>query len=278
MKIIIIILSAAVLLLAVFAGLLLFTDIFSPASDNAGNTARDPSVTDDPAGNNRGNTDDPTGVPTLEPTREPTPPPAPIGDDPVLQPGSVRVTGRMEYTFVPDRSGIWEFYTSENGDSDPYIEIFGPTGFIASDDDGGIGYNAYLSVYLEARIGYTVAADFFGSDDHSYTLTISYGEGSGDPHGGASISANEARILAQMWLNDHPLRPPDILELERDHEDAYYYGDDFYAFYIDNDEMYWFSILVNKKTGQMLARTISDGEHYWEDIELLDEWYDRYYG
>ena len=41
--------------------------------------------------------------------------------------------------------------------------------------------------------------------------------------------------------------------------------------------MYWFSILVNKETGEMLSRVVSDGEFSTEEIEPLDDYYRRYF-
>ena len=92
----------------------------------------------------------------------------------------------------------------------------------------------------------------------------------------ALLTEPEARKIAQTWLDHHPVREPNTLEQE--YEDDIANGEEYYTFYIDSWQMYWFSILVNKKTGDLLARTISDGEEVWEDIEPLDDWYNKYYG
>jgi hypothetical protein len=42
--------------------------------------------------------------------------------------------------------------------------------------------------------------------------------------------------------------------------------------------MYWFSILVNVETGELLCRILPDGLDPTESIEPLDNWYNRYYG
>jgi hypothetical protein len=156
-----------VLLLAAFAFLLFFTDIL-------------------PFGPNRsGETDPPDPSPSAE-EPSPSPSPSPSGED---QPGTVvvqvqtgtipgeggefRVEATTEFTFTPNRFGIWEFVTSDNGRSDPFLEIHDAFGnFIAWDDDGADGFNARIIIYLTAGETYTVLAGFYGGVADSYLLSV----------------------------------------------------------------------------------------------------------
>ena len=88
------------------------------------------------------------------------------------------------------------------------------------------------------------------------------------------LAPDEARRIAQEWLYEHPI---DYHYLGRGYEDATIDGEEYFEFFLDEPYMYWFSILVHKKTGEMLARTVSDGMDYYEEIEPLDDWYNRYY-
>ena len=91
----------------------------------------------------------------------------------------------------------------------------------------------------------------------------------------AFLPADEAREIAQAWLKDHPIKEPDILE--REYDSLIVDGEEYYMFFPDSHEMYWFSILVHKETGELLARVKSDGESPIEEIEPLDEWYNRFF-
>ena len=91
----------------------------------------------------------------------------------------------------------------------------------------------------------------------------------------AFLVAEEARGIAQAWLDDHPIKEPNILE--REYDSLIVDGEEYYMFFPDSHEMYWFSILVHKETGEMLSRTRSDGESPIEEIEPLDDWYNRFF-
>ena len=64
--------------------------------------------------------------------------------------------------------------------------------------------------------------------------------------------------------------------LESDYENAVFEGRAYYAFYLDSFEMYWFSILVNKESGELLSRVSSDGEDAPVEIKPLDDYYKTY--
>jgi len=89
--------------------------------------------------------------------------------------GRTRINNATEITFRPNRTGLWEFETSNNGSHDPYLEILDERGNrIAYDDDSGTGYNAWLVVPLEARTRYTIVARFYDGTRGSYDLTVRY--------------------------------------------------------------------------------------------------------
>ena len=88
--------------------------------------------------------------------------------------GSVQVSGVTEYSFTPNYSGMWEFRTSNNGTSDPFLELYDSSGrMIDSNDDGAGDYNALITANLQAGQTYTINARFWGSTTAgSYTLTV----------------------------------------------------------------------------------------------------------
>ena len=99
-------------------------------------------------------------------------------------------------------------------------------------------------------------------------------------HAVTLLTADEARDIAQTWLDERPEvlfsgESPNVLEHEA--RNMAVDGEDYYLFYLDNPEAYWFSILVHTETGVLLHRFVSDGEFPEEEIEPLDDWYNRYY-
>ena len=96
-----------------------------------------------------------------------------------------------------------------------------------------------------------------------------------------SLLPEDARAIAQAWLDEHPDIQftggmPNIFKHE--YHDTVIDGEDYYLFFLDNPEAYWFSVLVHTETGSLLHRFMPDGEFPIEEIEPLDEWYNRYYG
>jgi len=157
--------AAAVAVLAVFAGLMLFTDVFTPRKDNGtGNSTND-----------------------LPYTEEPTEaPPANAGHN--SEGGRFDIVGHTEILFTPGESGTWDIRTSENGNSDPmillidqYDEIMYYNDNGEADrhdhyiDDGG-DLNAFITTYLEAGITYTIEVRVYTDDgsEGSCTLTITF--------------------------------------------------------------------------------------------------------
>jgi len=87
--------------------------------------------------------------------------------------GTVTVDGATAFVFVPNKSGFWEFRTSNNGDSDPLLSIYNDYGdLLAFDDDGEDGYNSYISIELKEGVEYMVFAGFYSGNTGSYDLTV----------------------------------------------------------------------------------------------------------
>jgi len=114
--------------------------------------------------------------------------------------GSFSANGSTEFTFTPNQSGEWVIETSDNGESDPYIEIYDSRGNkIASDDDSGGEYNAYVAVNLDAGATYTINVEFFMGATRSCTLTVSQMRGSSAtniPGGGGRFTISNASELS----------------------------------------------------------------------------------
>lgn len=89
-----------------------------------------------------------------------------------------------------------------------------------------------------------------------------------------SLTEPQARAIVQEWLDKHPIQSPNTLESE--YESAIVDSKEYYAFYLDSFEMYWFSILVHKETGELFSRVSSDGEEPTVEIDPLDDYYNKY--
>ena len=88
--------------------------------------------------------------------------------------GRIEVSGPTLFSFTPDRTGAWQFITSDNGGADPYLTLYGADGaVIIADDDGGPGLNSLLIAYLEAGATYSVRAGFYNNGTGAYALTAS---------------------------------------------------------------------------------------------------------
>jgi len=93
-------------------------------------------------------------------------------------PGSAAHTTRMvtnetEFVFVPNISGYWLIYTTNNiGQTDPYLWLYDAEGnIIAQDDDGGEGLNAMIKIHLDAGTQHTIRAGFFAGTGE-YRLNV----------------------------------------------------------------------------------------------------------
>jgi len=89
------------------------------------------------------------------------------------------------------------------------------------------------------------------------------------------LSVEEAREIAQAWLDEHPVHEPNLIE-EDEHEDVEHDGNSYFRFFHIEPMIYWFSILVNVESGELLVMLTEDGmEPGPPVIEPLDDWYYR---
>ena len=87
--------------------------------------------------------------------------------------GSMQVSEKTIFSFIPDSSGSWEFRTSDNGSSDPYLTLYDENGkWIMDDDDSGGDLNALFTATVEDGVQYYVRVRFWGSGDGSCTVHV----------------------------------------------------------------------------------------------------------
>ena len=87
--------------------------------------------------------------------------------------GAFTVVAPQAFVFTPDKSGVWDIVTSNNGDGDPFIQFFDEFGNVYEDDDSAGDMNAILSLELVAGERYHILASFATLGPITYTLTIS---------------------------------------------------------------------------------------------------------
>ncbi|MCL2002470.1 MAG: zinc-ribbon domain-containing protein [Oscillospiraceae bacterium] len=124
--------------------------------------------------------DHPSPFPSV-PASQPPPAPSEFSPEPSPPPvgphtaswrgaGEIRIDGTTLVDFIPDQTGVWLIYTTDNDAGDPFLELHDGSGVIASDDDGGEGVNARISIRLEAGEAITIHAKFYSGDAGSYLL------------------------------------------------------------------------------------------------------------
>ena len=87
--------------------------------------------------------------------------------------GDVGVYGKTLFTFMPEESGVWDIFTSNNEDSDPILMLYGHDGELIDVDDDGMGdYNALISAHLDAGVMYLIRGGFYDDGGGICTLTV----------------------------------------------------------------------------------------------------------
>lgn len=98
-----------------------------------------------------------------------------VEETPLSAGGQIAVelsSGDKCYTFTPEESGYYRFYSKDNGSSDPSVTIRNASGVeIVSDDDSGGSLNFDCSCELEAGATYyVVVSNLDSSETASFTL------------------------------------------------------------------------------------------------------------
>ena len=87
-----------------------------------------------------------------------------------------------------------------------------------------------------------------------------------------ALSANDARAKYTAWLKNHAEMSAYTLNPQYEiYEDGAYY----YWFHAENPEWYWYNILVDMETGELLFMMTPDGEDSTPTTEPLDDFYSR---
>jgi hypothetical protein len=87
--------------------------------------------------------------------------------------GIMIVNGDTYFSFSPEETGMWVFFTDENSDSDPYIMILDSyDNVIAYDDDSAGNLNAFIMSYLKSDVEYRIFVGFINSPQGSCLLFI----------------------------------------------------------------------------------------------------------
>ena len=155
------------------------------ATPESADPTETPSIT--PATPSPSATPSPTPTPSPSPTPSPTPTSSPQespggGQSGSVIPeggGSLRIDGDTSCSFRPNQSGVWEFRTSDSGESDPMVTVLDSRGnSIITDDDGAGTLDALCYATLNAGETYTVVVVFWEYTGYFYTtLNVRLSEG-----------------------------------------------------------------------------------------------------
>ena len=119
-----------------------------------------------------------------------------------------------------------------------------------------------ITMYLGIPVGYV--------DDHQeFFNRIIYSIRYADGNESDSLTANEARVFLQVWVDSHPFHLGS--ELEPEYEEHIFDGEEYYGFRIGMVRIGIAVVLVNKYTGELFHLS-SPG---WNEFEPLDDWYFR---
>jgi len=118
----------------------------------------------------------PPGGDTTPPPPPPPPPTQPPASIPTIPGGgnrSIQVNRETDFSFTPNQSGLWVFYTFDNGNSDPFLALYDSNGIeIIHNDDGGVGFNALFAAPLVAGTTYILEATFYNFGTGNYKLGV----------------------------------------------------------------------------------------------------------
>ena len=133
-----------------------------------------------------------TGAGTSPTTTAPAPtdnPPAGPGDT-SGNAATFNITGVTVVEYRPNRSGVYVIETTDNIDCDPVLYLYDSAGNqVAYDDDGGVGSNSAMGVFLNQGETYGISAQFYGSLGGGYTLTVSPAQTMSDNGGSVVVDS-----------------------------------------------------------------------------------------
>ena len=87
--------------------------------------------------------------------------------------GESVITAPLAFLFIPDKSGTYEFRTSNSDEGSPFLELYdSEVNIIAYDGDSGEDGNALISIELTAGEAYHLIASFQGLGPINYTLHV----------------------------------------------------------------------------------------------------------
>jgi hypothetical protein len=138
------------------------------------------------------------------------------------------------------------------------------------------------SILVDAETGELLSLYMMKTDGERQTTTVepldTWSSNEHAAYGEALITADEAIEIYNKWKNDHFNASADSshYRLNVESYDNYeIFGEQYYYFHTEEANMYWYNILINIKTGELLFMMISDGMYPIISIEPLDDWYDR---
>ena len=146
--------------------------------------------------------------------------------------GSTQVNGGGGIQFTPEITGIWVIYTSNNGSSDPILELRDSNANLLSEDDDGWGdLNSLLTVILIAGERYTILIDFFGGGPGSCTLNAKPPEVINASGGSVPVNNTAGFIFTPTQSGTYELRTAN-----NGNYDPYMYVYDPNGYVGDNDD------------------------------------------
>jgi len=87
--------------------------------------------------------------------------------------GAYVVDGATGFIFVADKTGVWEFYTETEDESDPFLCLFNDESeVIAFNDDIDDGPDAYVTAYLTEGEMIFILAGFYSGNTGIYLLHL----------------------------------------------------------------------------------------------------------
>jgi len=147
------------------------------------------------------------------------------------------------------------------------------------------GYLHYVLVHAETGELLSRYCDFYLGTDGKHLSDVfvkSLDDWYTDKHAAytpAFLTADEAIAIYDAWKNERYGDNPDRSNFNL-HSKSYgkyeIFGEQYYYFRAEDDDKYWYNILVHMETGELLHVTIYDGMFGGEDVMTLADYYTQY--